>query len=192
MDLSFIALPAAMFAGLLLADFASGFIHWVIDRYCDPRLPIAGPCFVGLIHEHHRRPHAMFGLSFTVNNAGFASLVGSIFLLFWLFGWLNPVTISAFVFGVFANQIHMWAHKRPKLGGTIVAALQRAGVLQSPRHHGRHHGPDPTAHYCLMTNFVNPIVDGIDLWGRLERLIERVFGVAPKFYVTPNPEFRLI
>lgn len=183
---------AAVFAGLLLADFASGLIHWIIDRYCDPRLPIAGPYFVGLIHEHHRRPHAMFGLSFFVNNAGFVIIVGGLFLVFALLGWLNTATLSAFAFGACANQVHMWAHKRPKFGGSVIAALQRVGVFQSPRHHGVHHGPDPTAHYCLITNFVNPVIDRVHLWARLEWVLEHVFGLPPTFYVTPNPDFRLI
>lgn len=178
----------SVFGGLLLADFASGLIHWLIDRYIPGDAPLIGRHFVGLIHEHHERPHAMFQLSLIRNNAGFVILVGSVFAVFWALHWLNTVTITAFVFGALANQVHGWAHRRPKYFAGPVRALQGIGMLQSPRHHGQHHGPSPTACYCLITNWVNPVVDRIGLWGRGEQLL-LWFGLTPQPYVRPNPSY---
>lgn len=180
--------PLYLLGGLLLADFASGLIHWIIDRYCAPTMPLAGEHFVGLIHEHHRAPLAMFRLTPVRRNAGFVMLVGSIFCVFFALNWLNPITLSAFVFGGFANQIHCWAHRRPKILWFIIHPLQLVGLLQSPRHHAVHHGPCPNRHYCLITTFVNPIVDRLDLWERSERALLRL-GIAPKDYVLPNPTY---
>jgi ubiquitin-conjugating enzyme E2 variant len=177
-----------LFAGLLLADFASGLIHWIIDRYCEPETPVVGKHFVGLIHEHHRRPLAIFKLSVVRRNAGFVFLVSTVFAIFWMLGLLNPVTASAFVFGAFANQIHCWAHRRPKILWPIVRPLQRLGLLQSARHHALHHGPCPNAHYCLITDFVNPVVDTVNLWQRAEVALMLV-GVKPKDFVLPNPAY---
>lgn len=181
--------PCYILLGLLLADFASGLIHWIIDRYCEPDMPVAGKHFVGLIHEHHRMPLAMFRLGIIRRNAGFVILVGSLFLIFLAFGWINPVTGSAFFFGALANQVHCWAHRRPRRLAFIIRPLQKTGLLQSARHHGVHHGPCPDRHYCLITNYVNPLVDSIDLWHRGERAL-MLIGIRPKDYVLPNPAYR--
>ncbi len=178
----------SVFAGLLLADFASGFIHWVIDRYIPGNAPGIGRHFVGLIHEHHERPHAMFQLSPIRANAGFVILVAGVFLIFWALRWLNLMTVSAFLFGASANLVHGWAHKRPKHFARTIRLLQGVGLLQSPRHHGQHHGPSPVAYYCLITNWVNPVVDRIHLWARAEAVLA-VFGLHPQPYVKPNPNY---
>lgn len=177
-----------LLAGLLLADFASGVIHWIIDRYCEPAMPLAGKHFVALIHEHHRAPLAMFRLTLVRRNAGFAIIVGTIFGLFTVLQWLNPVAVSAFVFGAFANQIHCWAHRRPKLLWPFIRPLQMIGLLQSPRHHALHHGSCPNRHYCLITNFVNPVVDRLNLWKLFEQALLRL-GIPPKDFVLPNPTY---
>ncbi|MFC7378068.1 fatty acid desaturase CarF family protein [Brevundimonas sp. GCM10030266] len=179
---------ASILAGVLLADFASGLIHWVIDRYIPGDAPLIGRHFVGLIHQHHEQPHAMFQLSPVRNNAGFVILVGSLFLAFAVLGWLNTLTVTAFIFGAGANQIHAWSHRRPKRFAALIRFLQRIGLFQSPRHHGRHHGPSPTACYCLITNWVNPVVDRMELWRRGETFLSW-FGLRPQSYVRPNPTY---
>ncbi|MBB5661710.1 fatty acid desaturase CarF family protein [Brevundimonas halotolerans] len=186
--LALLQVVVTLIAGLLLADFASGVIHWVIDRYTPGSTPVIGTHFVRFIHEHHERPHAMFQLLWVVNNAGFFILVGSLFGLCCAFGWLNPVTLSAFAFGACANQIHAWAHRRPRYLARIVRPLQRFGILQSPRHHGVHHGASPTEHYCLITDWVNPVVDRLDLWRRAEVGLSYL-GLKPMAYARPNPNY---
>ncbi len=183
-----VELVIAIPAGLLLADFGSGVIHWIIDRYIPGDAPVVGRHFVGLIHQHHERPLALFKLSAFRNNAGFFLLVGTLFAAFWAMGWLNPITIAAFVFGACTNQIHAWAHRRPRQFAQPIRALQSVGALQSPRHHGQHHGPSPTAYYCLLTDWVNPLADRIGLWRRAEALL-RIGGLEPQPYVRPNPNY---
>jgi len=183
-----IQVALTLLAGLLLADFASGVIHWIIDRYIPGSAPLVGTHFVRFIHEHHERPHAMFRLSWFVNNAGFFTLVGSLLALCWALSLLNPVTISAFIFGALANQIHAWAHRRPRRLAGIVRPLQRMGIFQSPRHHGVHHGASPTEHYCLITDWVNPVVDRLHLWRRAEAGLS-CLGLHPKAYARPNPNY---
>src|SRR6187402_1861743 len=44
--------PLCSFAGLCLADFGSGVVHWAADTYGNPQLPIFGG-FVRTFREHH-------------------------------------------------------------------------------------------------------------------------------------------
>jgi len=60
----------------------------------------------------------------------------------------------------------MWGHcanpPRP------VRWLQRLGVLQPAAHHAVHHRRPYGVRYCTTTTFLNPILDGIGFWRRLE------------------------
>ena len=62
----------------------------------------------------------------------------------------------------------------------LVSWLQRLHLLQSPRHHGRHHAGNKDSHYCVITNFLNPLLEEVSFWRRLEGLVERLTGRGPK------------
>jgi len=73
--------------------------------------------------------------------------------------------------------VHKWAHRTPAENGRLISLLQRARLVQSPAHHARHHTDPKNSHYCVLTNFLNPLLDGIRLWELLEWLILKVLGV---------------
>jgi ubiquitin-conjugating enzyme E2 variant len=73
-----------------------------------------------------------------------------------------------------ANQIHKWAHMNSAEVPPLVRWLQQAHILQTPRHHGRHHSGARTTHYCVITNFLNPLLEEVMFWSRMERAIERL------------------
>src|SRR5207237_3939094 len=50
-------------------------------------------------------------------------------------------------------------------------------LLQSVQHHAQHHSDHKNSHYCVITDFVNPLVDGIGLWSGLEWLIQKLTGL---------------
>jgi Lipid desaturase domain len=67
-----------------------------------------------------------------------------------------------------ANQVHAWSHT-PRYGRPcLVVLLQDFGVLQSSKQHANHHKHDKDTNYCVLTNFVNPILDGLGFWRALE------------------------
>lgn len=41
-----------------------------------------------------------------------------------------------------------------------------------------HHSDPKNTYYCPITNFVNPALERIDFWTRLEAVIERLTGVT--------------
>ena len=75
------------------------------------------------------------------------------------------------------NQFHMWAH------ATSVPAsvrwLQRLGLVLSPERHARHHCGEFDRSYCMTSGWLNPLLDRIDLFGRIERRIRGSSGASP-------------
>jgi ubiquitin-conjugating enzyme E2 variant len=78
--------------------------------------------------------------------------------------------------GINANQIHKWAHRSPPENGPLVSLLQRARLVQTLRHHAFHPADPKYSHYCVLTNFLNPVFDGIRFWPALEWALRSAFG----------------
>lgn len=150
--------------GWLLADFITGVLHHFYDR-------IWWPPFLALANgDHHARPLIFVEAPFVVRTG--PSLVTSIVIL--AIAVLTKEFSAFFVTfcaGIaFWNEIHRWAHA-PRLAPGWVRVLQEMGFFQSPRGHSYHHTPTNAAGFCLLSNWVNPVLDSLGLWGRLEKLV---------------------
>jgi plasmanylethanolamine desaturase len=55
--------------------------------------------------------------------------------------------------------------------------LQKIKLLQTQRHHAKHHSGEKDSHYCSVTNFLNPILEELEFWKGLERFNEKYFGL---------------
>ena len=95
----------------------------------------------------------------------------------WLCGGLTWEVWLVVILGINANQIHKWAHRTRRENGLIIALLQHLRLIQTPRHHALHHTDPKNSHYCVLTNFLNPILDGLRLWEGLEWLAHVLLGV---------------
>lgn len=73
------------------------------------------------------------------------------------------------------------ANGGPALGQppSPVRWLQRRGVLLSPEHLAAHHSSPHDRAYCITTGWMNPLLDSINAWERLERLITATVGLVP-------------
>lgn len=165
----------------LLTDFLSGVLHWLQDRYLRRDWPVIGPILVVPNELHHAEPAAFTRDGFLIRN--WASFLVAIIVAL---GLLATGTLNWFT-GTFAassallpTQAHYWAHRAPQLNGPVITWLQRVGVIQSQRHHFTHHRGDKDIYFCTMTNWVNPMLERIRFFQRLETLIERTAGIAPK------------
>ncbi|HUF28433.1 MAG TPA: fatty acid desaturase CarF family protein [Gemmatimonadaceae bacterium] len=165
-------------AGMLLADLASGLAHWLFDTYGTSRTPIVGPTFIRNFRLHHVDPLNITHTGFVQINGDNAMLSGMFLLLVLTltdFGaaLAHPAAIAAVLgFGVcatFTNLFHQWAHMSDP--PPIARALQRAGLVISPAHHGRHHTAPYRSHYCITLGWMNPVVERVGIF----RAIERVF-----------------
>jgi hypothetical protein len=156
------------FAGLCLADFLSGVIHWSADTYGSPTMPIFGG-FVRTFREHHADQQDITRHDFIETNGdvcifGLPAHVGLLLLV------EDPFALAC-VFGLFVgsytnSQIHKWAHSvKPPW---FVRAFQRVRFVLAPGHHSRHHSGPHLSHYCITTGWMNGLLDGVGFFRKLE------------------------
>jgi hypothetical protein len=170
-------LPVALVFGVLAADFTSGLVHWFGDSFFREESPVVGPMLIAPFREHHRDPQAITRHSLLelhgnscvplVAAAGLAvavmpDLEARVWRMF--YAWLFFFALMA----VATNQCHVWAHRShvPR----FVRALQRRGLILTVAGHQRHHSGGFRQSYCITTGWLNPGLDAVDLFPRLERL----------------------
>ncbi|HTI71722.1 MAG TPA: fatty acid desaturase CarF family protein [Candidatus Limnocylindria bacterium] len=164
-------------ATIALADFASGVLHWLEDAYGNPDTPFFGKLFIlpNIVHHHFPRhfvKKSWWQSSSDLLAAGVVLIVGA--------ACLGCLTWHVWLFCLLAvnsNHIHKCAHRTRAENGRVITWLQRWHILQAPSHHARHHTNPKASHYCAITNFVNPVVDGVHFWQGLEWIIARLTGI---------------
>ena len=70
-----------------------------------------------------------------------------------------------------SNEIHKWAHQGNRERATVGTWLQKSGLIQTPRQHQEHHSGNKDNNYCPVSPFMNPILDGLDFWRKLEKVV---------------------
>jgi ubiquitin-conjugating enzyme E2 variant len=164
-------------ACVLVADFITGLIHWFEDTYA---IPFWQPVDDLIVHPnilHHADPlHFTMGSVLYRNYHTFA-LAGLVMLIAWPLGYLTWQFALIAVLASMGNEIHAWSHKRPS--NTLIRLLQDMKLLISPEQHAKHHRKPYDKCYCTITNWVNPILDGIQFWRALEFCIGLI-GIKTK------------
>jgi hypothetical protein len=156
----------------LVADFLSGFWHWLEDRYFDTRWPLIGKYIAKPNQLHHDQPSAFLNQGYwkrnwtTILPASLAAVIA------WFCGVRTWEGLLPFAFVSQANEIHAWAHQRCH---PLIRALQEIGALQSPKHHGLHHRAPFETKYCVMSDWLNPILDILGFWRALEWFLRFFF-----------------
>jgi ubiquitin-conjugating enzyme E2 variant len=162
---------------ILAADFLSGLFHWIEDGYGRPHWPITGKHITRPNMLHHRDATAFTANSW-MRSADVLLVLGALVLAgaaaLGLLNWLLLLTV---LLGINANEIHKWSHRPRSQNGVLISFLQDQGIIQSPRHHARHHGGNKDTHYCVITNYLNPILDRLRFWRVLERVVFLVLRV---------------
>ena len=163
-----------LIAAYFLADFISGVYHWIEQRFFGEKWPIIGRWIDKPNGTHHDDPAAFLHQSYWARNwiSMIAALVVGVLLALCGAPWwvLLGVAISSQ-----ANEVHAWAHRKAPC--RAVRGLQEFGLLQSPRHHAGHHKPPHTVRFCVITDWINPVLDGLRIWRALEWLAGQLFGL---------------
>ena len=168
----------AQISGLiLLADFVAGVVHWLEDAYGTEDTPIVGPLLIrpNIVHHHH--PRFFTRLSWWQSSWDLVLLSA---VLLAAASWWGLLSWQLWLFvavSINANQVHKWAHRTRKENGPFISLLQDLRILQTPQQHARHHADPKNTFYCPITNVVNPVLEYLHFWPRLERMIERLTGV---------------
>jgi hypothetical protein len=162
---------------VLAADFVAGMIHWLEDAYVREDTPLIGKWAArpNIVHHHYPRymtRHNWWQTSFDLVLVSAALVIGA-----WFLGLLSwEVWVFAIV-SANANEFHKWEHRTRKENGRIISFLQDIKVLQTAKHHARHHTDPKNSHYCTITNFLNPVLDGVNFWNGLEWALARTVGL---------------
>jgi len=179
----------SVLGGLFFADFVSGVVHWFEDRYGNPKWPILGHT-IRANQEHHFKPRKFLNGTFIERNRE-VLVIGALFLLgFWAAGWLNLFTISAVIFGSLANEFHRAAHRSPKENGRVITFFQKTGLAQSFQHHANHHRKGKDSHFCVITNYINPILERMKFFQAIEKVVTFISGRLPRFDASVNVKYQ--
>lgn len=174
-------ISAQLLLALLAADFGSGLLHWFQDRYIQTDWPVLGNLVAEPNELHHQAPRAFTKDGFLQRNWASIAVACTLLLIFSLIDIINWFTGGFIVASaLLPTQAHYWAHRTRKENGLLVTTLQKFGVLQSSRHHWRHHRGAKDNYFCTMTNYVNPILEIVKFFKCLEKLIRVAFRIKPK------------
>jgi hypothetical protein len=162
---------------VLAADFVVGVFHWVEDAYLRDNCPVLGQLVARPNILHHYRPRHFLRKSWMASCWDLWLVAGLIITAAWAFGMLTPaVGLFAALVGN-ANQIHKWAHRSRRENGPWINLLHDLRILQSSRHHAIHHTDPKSTHYCVITEFLNPVLQRLRFWTRLECWLWKAFRI---------------
>ena len=164
----------------LVTDFISGIVHWLEDSYGHPHMPLVGSYITKPDLLHHYQPRKFVTNSWFSSSDLLLILCSAALLIALALGRLSPMVFVGAVLGVNANQVHKWCHRTPRENGALITALQRLHLVQTPRQHHRHHVGNKDAGYCVLTGFLNPILDGCRFWRVIEWTIFTIFRIRKR------------
>jgi hypothetical protein len=160
----------SLFGCLLAVDLISGVLHWSEDTWLAPgRSKLLDRFIVKDNIDHHRKPGGIRAGNYWATNQVcivLAAIAGAILVATRVDAWQAYAIVAL---ASQSNQVHLWAHSstppRP------VEWLQSIGLLQSRAMHAQHHKNPYASNFCTMTNYLNPLLDGIGFWRALETAI---------------------
>jgi len=172
--------------GFLLADFITAIFHWFEDTYLDYDCKL--PFFSDIAKHnemHHYFPRSIIAYSIYENidtTIPFAIiLVVIIYVFFRKQLFMYPFFFGSFIlFSVFSNVFHKFSHMRDCELPIVVKYLQRIGIICSHKEHSIHHSKNNNQKYCVMSGYLNYILDNLGFWRGLEWLVKKITGKSPK------------
>lgn len=164
-------------ATVFLADFVAGAIHWLEDAYVCEDTPLIGKIVARPNIVHHHYPRYMVRHNWWRTSWDLILLSALLVVAAWCFGFLSWEVWLFAVLSANANEFHKWEHRSRKENGPIISFLQDIKLLQSAKHHARHHTDPKNSHYCTITSVLNPVLDGVRFWDGLEWALARTAGL---------------
>lgn len=161
---------------VLIADFITGFFHWYEDTYGT----ISDSWLSKNIYEpnilHHKHPSWFITMSNFINRNYLQWAFAGFFLfIIYLLGFLCWQIILIAVLVSMSNEVHAWSHS--KKNPFLVELLQDMCILQTKLHHAKHHIPPYNKNYCILTNWLNPILELFCFWRFLEYILSPFIAV---------------
>jgi hypothetical protein len=171
---------ALSFIAYLMADFVSGFVHFLGDNFGNDQTPFFGPTFILPFRTHHVDPIDItrHGFMETNGNNCLVSLPPLI-ATFFLLNTSHPLLyflsylVCAFLLGIFAtNQFHKWAHL-PVVKSPVIKFLQEKKLILGPAHHQVHHTSPYDRYYCITVGWLNAPLEKIKFFETILKITGR-------------------
>jgi len=177
---------------ILLADLFTGMIHWWEDAYGNPNWKVLGKTIVIPNLEHHEFPRKFLADTFwqRTKYSWFAAMVGY-GMYYSVTGKISWQLIIFLCYSACANELHAIFHRTDKENGKIICRIQKTGLIQSRKMHGYHHTAPYDCNYCVLTNYLNPVLNYIRFWQALEKIIS-FFGIKPIRNSTERRGFKIL
>ncbi len=176
-SLSILLTTLQIFILWLFADFITGVVHWWQDAYGNPTWPIIGKYVIEPNLIHHQDPRHMLKVSY-ISRVNTSVITAAILAtVFWFVGWHSWQIIVCLIFSSQGNEIHAIGHRSDKENRKFICWLQKIGLLQTRKTHGWHHKAPYDTNFCVMTEFLNPILNKINFWMKLEWCILKIFRI---------------
>lgn len=182
-------MPLAGLVGILLADFTSGFVHWMFDTWGGVDTPVVGRLAIRTFRHHHVDEKAITRHDFIETNGHNITLtvIYSVVGLYVFRGskeislvdvFIGQFLVCATFFTGFTSQIHKWSHQDHP--SKIVSLLQRAHLILSPEQHAIHHVAPYNSYYCITVGWLNGPLRAIRFFETLEWCITALTGAIPR------------
>lgn len=160
------------------ADFLSGVAHWWEDRCLVAPQRWAWLESIRIDNvKHHRVPGYLTTEGMWGNINTTAPLTIPLTLALWLVGSPTWIWLALF-FVTFGNYVHRLSHDGRC--SRLVKILQWSELFIPPEQHSVHHysvlsgrlltKEESRDSYCVMTGYLNPILDSVGFWRKLERV----------------------
>lgn len=182
-QIPFLLLVLSAIVGYILADFLSGFVHFLGDTFGSETTPIIGSAFIQPFREHHTDPEGITRHGFIETNGHncLVSIPVMMIMAHVLVKYAVISTLAGFVFatsyflilGVFlTNQFHKWAHMKNTIAP--IRFLQRTRLILSPTHHKIHHTSPYTRYFCITTGWLNFTLDRLSFFPIAKSTLRRI------------------
>lgn len=160
----------------LLADLVTGVFHFAVDRYgvIDGKHLTKS---VNLLLLHHKNPRKIIFQSYWEITGGVYKISGLIFCLSLIWG-VSWELLLFLLFSSNGNMIHKWSHQRKSETPYTILCLQKLKLIQDQKHHNKHHTASFDHNYCVMTNYLNPILHRIYFWEFIIKCL-KIIKISP-------------
>ncbi|MFO0594153.1 MAG: fatty acid desaturase family protein [Myxococcaceae bacterium] len=185
------AIAAAVMTGFVMADFVSGFVHWLADTWGSTDMPILGKSLIRPFREHHVDEKAITRHDYIETNGANCMIAVpvaamALFIPLDIEGWVGAglfslVSIGSMIFWVMmTNQIHKWSHLDEKDTPGWLKFLQKWHLILPADHHQVHHTAPYDKYYSITTGWLNWPMTKIGFYRGLERMVTAVTGAIPR------------